>query len=164
MAFGEIVTGFQHARLRIFARNLADEFALLHEDTQWVFDEGHLMGATRAAGAANGANPIVIILPCHRVIGANGSLVGYGDGLNRKADAARVRAGEGVGVTVRVCQTMRPGLAARRGAFPQFDEPYGSCPSMRLRCPPLISSQNTQILRRCRQEIYTSNSDRGKGR
>ena len=69
------------------------EFALLHEDTQWVFDEGHLMGAARAAGAASGANPIVIILPCHRVIGANGSLVGYGDGLNRKADAARVRAG-----------------------------------------------------------------------
>ena len=42
-------------------------------------------GAARAAGAANGANPIAIVLPCHRVIGANGSLVGYGGGLNRKA-------------------------------------------------------------------------------
>ena len=42
-------------------------------------------GAARAAGAANGANPVAIVLPCHRVIGANGSLVGYGGGLNRKA-------------------------------------------------------------------------------
>ncbi|MCY4285402.1 MAG: methylated-DNA--[protein]-cysteine S-methyltransferase [Thiotrichales bacterium] len=42
-------------------------------------------GAARAVGAANGANPVAIVLPCHRVIGANGSLVGYGGGLNRKA-------------------------------------------------------------------------------
>jgi methylated-DNA-[protein]-cysteine S-methyltransferase len=40
--------------------------------------------AARAVGAANGANPIVIIVPCHRVIGANGRLVGYGGGLDRK--------------------------------------------------------------------------------
>ncbi len=40
--------------------------------------------AIRAVGAANGANPIPIVLPCHRVIGANGSLVGYGGGLDRK--------------------------------------------------------------------------------
>ena len=40
--------------------------------------------AARAVGAANGANPIVIIVPCHRVIGANGRLVGYGGGLRRK--------------------------------------------------------------------------------
>jgi O-6-methylguanine DNA methyltransferase len=37
--------------------------------------------ASRAVGAANGANPIPIVLPCHRVIGANGSLTGYGGGL-----------------------------------------------------------------------------------
>ena len=42
-------------------------------------------GAARAVGAANGANPVAIVLPCHRVIGAHGSLVGYGGGLNRKA-------------------------------------------------------------------------------
>ena len=36
-------------------------------------------------GAANGANPVAIVLPCHRVIGAGGGLVGYGGGLNRKA-------------------------------------------------------------------------------
>ncbi len=40
--------------------------------------------ASRAVGMANGHNPIGIIVPCHRVIGANGSLIGYGGGLNRK--------------------------------------------------------------------------------
>jgi O-6-methylguanine DNA methyltransferase len=38
----------------------------------------------RAAGRANGANPISILVPCHRVIGSDGSLVGYGGGLHRK--------------------------------------------------------------------------------
>lgn len=40
--------------------------------------------ATRAVGMANGKNPISIIIPCHRVIGANGKLIGYGGGLWRK--------------------------------------------------------------------------------
>jgi methylated-DNA-[protein]-cysteine S-methyltransferase len=40
--------------------------------------------ASRAVGAANGANPIAIILPCHRVIGADGTLTGYGGGLPMK--------------------------------------------------------------------------------
>jgi methylated-DNA-[protein]-cysteine S-methyltransferase len=40
--------------------------------------------AFRAVGSANGQNPISIIVPCHRVIGANGSLVGYGGGLAAK--------------------------------------------------------------------------------
>ena len=40
--------------------------------------------ASRAVGAANGANPIAIIVPCHRVIGSSGSLTGYGGGLDRK--------------------------------------------------------------------------------
>jgi methylated-DNA-[protein]-cysteine S-methyltransferase len=39
---------------------------------------------TRAVGLANGRNPISIVVPCHRVIGANGSLTGYGGGLDRK--------------------------------------------------------------------------------
>lgn len=40
--------------------------------------------ASRAVGAANGQNPIAIIVPCHRVIGANGQLTGFGGGLDRK--------------------------------------------------------------------------------
>ena len=41
--------------------------------------------AVRAVGAANGANPVAIIVPCHRVIGSNGDLTGYGGGLPTKA-------------------------------------------------------------------------------
>ena len=41
-------------------------------------------GSARAVGWANGHNPIAIVVPCHRVIGANGSLTGYGGGLDRK--------------------------------------------------------------------------------
>ncbi len=40
--------------------------------------------AVRAVGLANGANPLAVIVPCHRVIGANGALTGYGGGLSRK--------------------------------------------------------------------------------
>lgn len=40
----------------------------------------------RAVGAANGRNPIAIVVPCHRVIGAGGKLTGYGGGLDRKRD------------------------------------------------------------------------------
>jgi methylated-DNA-[protein]-cysteine S-methyltransferase len=40
--------------------------------------------ATRAVGLANGRNPISLVIPCHRVIGADGSLTGYGGGLHRK--------------------------------------------------------------------------------
>ena len=40
--------------------------------------------ASRAVGLANGRNPVAIIVPCHRVIGADGSLTGYGGGLERK--------------------------------------------------------------------------------
>lgn len=40
--------------------------------------------AVRAVGLANGANPVALVAPCHRVIGANGTLTGYGGGLHRK--------------------------------------------------------------------------------
>jgi methylated-DNA-[protein]-cysteine S-methyltransferase len=46
--------------------------------------------AARAVGAANGANPLPIIIPCHRVLGANGSLTGYGGGLEMKAALLRL--------------------------------------------------------------------------
>ena len=41
-------------------------------------------GASRAVGLANGSNPVSLIVPCHRVIGANGALTGYGGGIERK--------------------------------------------------------------------------------
>ena len=41
-------------------------------------------GAARAVGLANGSNPIGVVVPCHRVIGANGTLTGYGGGIERK--------------------------------------------------------------------------------
>jgi methylated-DNA-[protein]-cysteine S-methyltransferase len=44
----------------------------------------HRPTAVRAVGLANGSNPIGVVVPCHRVIGANGSLTGYGGGLERK--------------------------------------------------------------------------------
>jgi methylated-DNA-[protein]-cysteine S-methyltransferase len=53
--------------------------------------------ATRAVGAANGQNPIPIIVPCHRVIGANGKLTGFGGGLEIKDQLLSL---EGVGRTL----------------------------------------------------------------
>jgi methylated-DNA-[protein]-cysteine S-methyltransferase len=41
-------------------------------------------GASRAVGLANGSNPVAVVVPCHRVIGASGTLTGYGGGLDRK--------------------------------------------------------------------------------
>jgi methylated-DNA-[protein]-cysteine S-methyltransferase len=49
----------------------------------------------RAVGSANGANPVSIIVPCHRVIGADGSLTGYGGGLERKRFLLELEAGVG---------------------------------------------------------------------
>lgn len=52
--------------------------------------------AVRAVGLANGANPIGLVVPCHRVIGANGSLTGYAGGLERKRWLLAHEAGPGV--------------------------------------------------------------------
>jgi methylated-DNA-[protein]-cysteine S-methyltransferase len=49
--------------------------------------------AVRAVGAANGANPIAIVIPCHRVIGAGGKLVGYGGGLPLKKRLLELESG-----------------------------------------------------------------------
>ena len=49
-----------------------------------IADQIGAAGAARAVGLANGHNPIAIIVPCHRVIGASGGLTGYGGGLPRK--------------------------------------------------------------------------------
>ncbi len=52
-------------------------------------------GAARAVGLANGRNPIAIAIPCHRVIGADGSLTGFGGGLPRKRYLLDLEAGVG---------------------------------------------------------------------
>lgn len=54
------------------------------------------MAAVRAVGSAIGKNPISIIIPCHRIVGSNGSLTGYAGGLSRKAELLRH---EGVSLT-----------------------------------------------------------------
>jgi methylated-DNA-[protein]-cysteine S-methyltransferase len=57
--------------------------------------------AVRAVGLANGANPIAVVVPCHRVIGADGTLTGYGGGLHRKQWLLdHEKAGKGVSASV----------------------------------------------------------------
>lgn len=61
--------------------------------TRTYRDIAHLIGrptATRAVGAANGQNPLAIFVPCHRVIGSNGSLTGFGGGLDVKLALLRL--------------------------------------------------------------------------
>jgi methylated-DNA-[protein]-cysteine S-methyltransferase len=50
-------------------------------------------GAARAVGMANNRNPVAVIVPCHRVVGSNGALVGYGGGLDRKRMLLELEAG-----------------------------------------------------------------------
>lgn len=73
-------TAFQHAAWRA----LAD---IPYGRTISYTDQARALGrprAVRAVGAANARNPLPIVLPCHRVIGRDGRLVGYGGGLERK--------------------------------------------------------------------------------
>jgi methylated-DNA-[protein]-cysteine S-methyltransferase len=51
-----------------------------------------LVNGARAVGTANGQNPLPIVVPCHRVVGANGRLVGYGGGLERKRTLLEIEA------------------------------------------------------------------------
>lgn len=51
---------------------------------QIATDLGYEAGISRAVGAANGANPIPIVVPCHRVVGTDGKLTGYSGGVERK--------------------------------------------------------------------------------
>ena len=52
------------------------------------------LSASRAVGLANGSNPIAIVVPCHRIIGANGSLTGYGGGLDNKRILLQLEQGQ----------------------------------------------------------------------
>jgi O-6-methylguanine DNA methyltransferase len=68
--------------------------------------------ASRAVGAAAGANLIVIVIPCHRVVGSGGGLGGYGGGLDRKRwllDHERTHAGAGARAPSREALAARPG-------------------------------------------------------
>jgi methylated-DNA-[protein]-cysteine S-methyltransferase len=51
--------------------------------------------ASRAVGAANGANPLPIVIPCHRVVGSDGSLTGFGGGLETKSALLELERGQG---------------------------------------------------------------------
>ncbi|HET91747.1 MAG TPA: methylated-DNA--[protein]-cysteine S-methyltransferase [Chloroflexi bacterium] len=77
-----------------FQRQVWDEIARIPYGTTTTYGEIarriHRPRAARAVGGANGANPLPIIIPCHRVIGADGSLIGYGGGLERKAALLRL--------------------------------------------------------------------------
>ena len=62
-------------------------YAVEYAQTQTYGDIARAIGrpaAVRAVGAANGANPLPVIVPCHRIIGSNGTLTGYGGGLDLK--------------------------------------------------------------------------------
>ncbi|MBY5992533.1 methylated-DNA--[protein]-cysteine S-methyltransferase [Ferrimonas balearica] len=71
--------------------------AIPYGETRCYADQAQTMGnpkAVRAVGAANGANPIAIVIPCHRVIGKGGSLTGYAGGLDRKARLLALEQGQ----------------------------------------------------------------------
>lgn len=73
-------TDFQHAAWTVLSQ-------IPHGQTISYAEQARRMGrptATRAVGAANGRNPVPVIVPCHRVIGANGSLTGFAGGLDVK--------------------------------------------------------------------------------
>ena len=81
LALAPIGTAFQREVWRMLT-------AIAHGTTISYAELARRIGrptATRAVGHANGRNPIAIVVPCHRVIGADGSLTGYGGGLERKA-------------------------------------------------------------------------------
>ncbi len=84
-----------------FRRSVWAALARIPYGETWSYGElarraGLGRGTARAVGAANGANPVAIVLPCHRVIGADGRLVGYGGGLDRKARLLAHERGEPV--------------------------------------------------------------------
>ncbi|WP_447041183.1 methylated-DNA--[protein]-cysteine S-methyltransferase [Streptomyces sp. DSM 118878] len=89
--FAEELTEFD-LELRLdgtpFQRTVWDELVRIpYGETRTYGELAEILGrpgASRAVGLANGKNPISVIVPCHRVVGANGSLTGYGGGLDRK--------------------------------------------------------------------------------
>lgn len=74
-------TDFQH---RVWGEVSAIPYGHTATYGQIAVRLGLSVAAARAVGAANGANPIPVVVPCHRVIGADGTLTGYAGGLRRK--------------------------------------------------------------------------------
>jgi len=69
-----------------FQRRVWSVLRLIPYGQTWSYGDlaREVGSASRAVGLANGKNPIAVIIPCHRVIGSDGSLTGYGGGLDRK--------------------------------------------------------------------------------
>jgi methylated-DNA-[protein]-cysteine S-methyltransferase len=78
--------------------------------------------ASRAVGMANGRNPIGIIVPCHRVIGANGKLVGYGGGLDRKHRLLELERGNLFGAAAQWSAQTAAQSSARTAVLTSSDE------------------------------------------
>ena len=83
-------TEFQH---RVWRGLLAIPFGRTSSYAELAHQIGNPK-AVRAVGAANGRNPIAIVVPCHRVIGAAGALVGYAGGLERKRFLLALESGQ----------------------------------------------------------------------
>src|SRR5690606_37942761 len=83
--------------------------------------------ASRAVGLANGRNPIPIVVPCHRVIGRDGTLVGYGGGLERKRRLLDLEAGvvaqAAGGAATAATASARPGAVAPGGLRTSRSQP-----------------------------------------
>ena len=80
VALHPIGTDFQRRAWRILSEIPYGQTITYREQAERLGQSG----ATQAVGAANGANPLPIVVPCHRVVGADGSLVGFGGGLETK--------------------------------------------------------------------------------
>ncbi len=87
---------------------------------QLARDLGNANGA-RAVGVANGSNPLPVIIPCHRVIGADGSLTGFGGGLDIKQALLRL---EGAAC---VTDLFNMAVSAAAPALPRAVRPTGTC-------------------------------------
>ena len=90
------VTPFQ---LRVYKRLLQIPYGHIATYGEVVRDIGGEPTGARAVGQAVGANPISIVVPCHRVVAADGKLVGFGGGLPRKATLLRIEGIEVDGTT-----------------------------------------------------------------
>ncbi len=81
----------------VFQREVLDALnSIPYGETRSYKDIAEMIGrpkSVRAVGAANGRNPLPIIIPCHRVIGANGSLTGFGGGVDVKAYLLKLEGG-----------------------------------------------------------------------